>query len=200
MEKGKKKVIKDPKVRGEWVESVFMARASEQGLAVSKPWGDSNTFDFVVGRPGRFASVQVKSTTFPMGGGYGCAVRKQGARYARGSFDFLAAYVIPEDAWYIIPASRIEGKASVILCSSSKEAKYEEYRETWGLLQRAVACEEPARIEEPAEEAVSPAQVAAQPMGPAMVRMQNAFNFMRRHFERVGVVPEKSPGDVDPSG
>ncbi|MGC2328565.1 MAG: hypothetical protein WA604_17770, partial [Candidatus Sulfotelmatobacter sp.] len=35
-------IIKDPKARGEWVESVFMARASEHGLAVSKPWGESN--------------------------------------------------------------------------------------------------------------------------------------------------------------
>ena len=32
MAKRKAKIIKDPKVRGEWVESVFMARAGEQGL------------------------------------------------------------------------------------------------------------------------------------------------------------------------
>ncbi len=98
MKRRKPGIIKDPKSRGEWVESVFMVRAGEQGLAVSKPWGDSRSYDFVVGRPGRFVSVQVKSTTVESGGGYACAIRKQNQGYARGSFDFVAAYVVQEDA------------------------------------------------------------------------------------------------------
>src|SRR5260370_35359774 len=67
MKRRKPGIIKDPKSRGEWGESVFMVRAGEQGLAVSKPWGDSRSYDFVVGRPGRFVSVQVKSTTVESG-------------------------------------------------------------------------------------------------------------------------------------
>src|SRR5258708_14818741 len=77
MKRRKPGIIKDPNIRGEWVESVFMVRAGEQGLVVSKPWGDSRSYDFVVGRPGRFVSVQVKSTTVESGGGYACAIRKQ---------------------------------------------------------------------------------------------------------------------------
>jgi hypothetical protein len=46
-----------------------MVRAVEQGLPVSRPWRDSNSFDFVVGKPGRFVSVQVKSTTVKKVGG-----------------------------------------------------------------------------------------------------------------------------------
>jgi len=135
--KKQKRIIKDPKVRGEWVESVFMARAGEHGLAVSKPWGDSKSFDFVVGSPGRFVGVQVKSTVFEMGGGYACSLKRNNKPYARGSFDFVAAYVIPEDAWYIIPAGKIGDKESLILCSAAKQAQYEAYREAWHLLKEA---------------------------------------------------------------
>lgn len=201
--KTKRKIIRDPKVRGEWVESLFMARASEQGLAVSKPWGDSNTFDFVVGRPGRFVSVQVKSTMAESGGGYACAVKKQGEVYARGSFDFLAAYVIPEDVWYIIPAEKVEGKASVGLCSDSTTAKYEEYREAWHRLREAGGTEE---LKDPVLEKAASSGPAAEPgdsaqsesggtvaqgtpMGPGVARMQNAFNFIRRQMERGGRTP-----------
>jgi PD-(D/E)XK endonuclease len=139
VEDRKEKFIKDPKLRGEWAESVFVERASARGLAVSKPWGDSKSFDFVVGSPGRFVSVQVKSTTVEMGGGYMCTVKKNNQRYARGAFDFLAAYVIPEDVWYIVPAGKFAGRVTLILSSNSAEAKYEKYREAWDLLREAAA-------------------------------------------------------------
>jgi hypothetical protein len=47
------------KLRGEWTEMRFMVRAAEVGLPISKPWGDSRSFDFVVGWPRHFAAVQV---------------------------------------------------------------------------------------------------------------------------------------------
>jgi len=62
MKRRRTRSIKEKKDRGEWAESVFIARASEHGLPVSKPWGDSNSFDCVVGRPGKFVAVQVKCT------------------------------------------------------------------------------------------------------------------------------------------
>jgi len=66
MKKRTAKIIKDSKQRGEWAESVFMARAAENGLPVSKPSGDSSSFDCVVGRPGKFVAVQVKCTMVEM--------------------------------------------------------------------------------------------------------------------------------------
>lgn len=74
MKKRKPKIIKDKKKRGEWAESVFMARAGEQGLPVSKPWGDSRSYDCVVGNPGKFVAVQVKCTIARLesGEGYNC--------------------------------------------------------------------------------------------------------------------------------
>ena len=83
--------------------------------------------------------------------------------YRAGVFDFLAAYVIREDAWYIIPAKVIRGVASASLCTSEREARYEEYREAWHLLRKATEC-----VEAQDESANEPEEVA---IGPAMRRM-----------------------------
>jgi len=133
----RKKIINDKKLRGEWAESVFMERATQHGLAVSKPWGEMNSYDFVVGKSGRFVSVQVKSTTAELGDGYLCTVRGGHKAYRAGSFDFLAAYAVPADTWYLIPAELIRGKKSLTLYPDSKTAKYEKYREAWHLLKEA---------------------------------------------------------------
>ena len=188
----KPRIIKDPKARGEWVESVFVARASGHGLAVSKPWGESRSYDFVIGRPGRFVGVQVKSTVVESGVGYACAVKKNNKAYSRGEFDFLAAYVIPEDAWYIIPASKIEGKESVGLYSKSNHARYEEYREAWQLLREASegsADGEAAEGESCAEDSAGAESAEGQrPPASAAGRMEAAMNYFKQRLER---------GDVD---
>ena len=198
--KGRKpKMIEDKKIRGEWAESVFVPRATEHGLPVSKPWGEMNSFDFVVGRPGRFASVQVKSTTMRLGTGYQCYVRGGHKAYASGSFDFLAAYVIPDDVWYIIPASVIRGLESISLYPHSPTAKYEQYREAWHLLQEAAGCEEDPLLPKTGRSgAPTPSPTASDdegaaadltPMGTATQRMQNAFDFVRRQMEKGGRTP-----------
>jgi hypothetical protein len=180
MKKRKAKIIEDPKRRGEWVESVFMARAGEVGLAVSKPWGDSRSYDFVVGRPGRFVGVQVKSTTIKSGGGYMCVIRRQGKAYTRGSFDFVAAYVVPEDVWYIIPVREIRGRECVSLCSESKHNKNEKYREAWHLLREAA--ELGGDREGYAEEPAAVAEAGRFPTN-AVGRMEAAADFVRRQME-----------------
>ena len=142
MKKRKPKFIKDPKKRGEWVESVFMARAGEVGLPVSKPWGDSKSYDFVVGRPGQVrggaGEVHDASST---GAGTSAASRGRGKKRIRaGSFDFLAAYVVLEDAWYIIPADGTSGagdSAFVVCVRDSSRNENEKYREAWHLLREA---------------------------------------------------------------
>src|SRR5437667_5576350 len=49
------------KRRGEMAEAKFLAKASELGFAVSKTWGDSDAYDFIVQTGGRLWKVQVKS-------------------------------------------------------------------------------------------------------------------------------------------
>jgi hypothetical protein len=128
--------ITNKKLRGEWAEMVFMTRAIELGLPISKPWGEMRSFDVIVGRTRHFVSVQVKSTILEseFGNAFVCTVRGGHKPYPPGSFDFLAAYVVDENAWYIIPEAETWGKGSVTLHPNSPLAKYEEYREAWHLL------------------------------------------------------------------
>ena len=163
--------------RGVWAESVFVARAAENGLEISKPFGDSGRFDCVVGGPGKFVAVQVKCTMakLPAGKGYIRNLKCNNKKYRAGSFDFLAGYVIPEDAWYIVPEKAIRGLGSICLCSAVP--KYEQYREAWQLLREA-GCEEAT------EETVIEPQES--PVGPGIARMQGAMNFFRSYLEKGG--------------
>jgi len=126
--------IKHPKLRGEWAELRFMARAAEHGLLVTKPWGDTARYDFAVEHKGKFLRVQVKSTMHRRGAGYSCNVVADGKPYENKDLDFLAAYVIPEDVWYIIPAEAFKGQTRVGLYPGAKDSKYYCYEEAWHLL------------------------------------------------------------------
>jgi hypothetical protein len=189
MKKRRTKIIKDKKERGEWAESVFIARATEEGLPASKPWGDTRSYDCVVGRPGKFLAVQVKCTIFknPEGEGYICSTSSSHKRYRPGAFDFLAAYVIPEDAWYIIPAKLILGMKAISLCTVSGEAKYEHYREAWTLLRKASDIGE----HESSVEQSPPEQPAVAPPTSAVGRMAAAASYFKRYLEGSTGVPGK---------
>lgn len=194
MKKGKAKTthtITDKKKRGEWVELRFMASAAEHNLPASKPFGDSENFDVVVGRPGKFVAVQVKCTVFRSKNdeGYVCSVCSSHKTYRPGAFDFLAAFVVPEETWYILPAKEIEGMRSVTLCAPT--GRYEKYREAWELLREAVG-EDTSEGTCADAGSAAPVQTAA-PKIPsnALERMEAAFNFVRRELERGGAGPTR---------
>ena len=174
--------IADKKKRGEWVELRFMAEAAERNLPACKPFGDSENFDVVVGRPGKFVGVQVKCTVFRSknGEGYLCSVCSSHNIYKPGAFDFLAAYVVPEDVWFILPAKEIMGMRSVSLCTPT--SRYEKYREAWELLREAVGMREEAEAAS-GEVAEEPEAVETLPRN-AMERMQTSLKFVRRQWER----------------
>ena len=176
MKKRKTDVIPDKKKRGEWVELRFMAEAAERDLPASKPVGDSENFDVVVGRPGKFVGVQVKCTVFRSknGEGYLCSVCSSHNVYRPGAFDFLAAYVVPEDVWFILPAKEVVGMRSVSLCTPT--GRYEKYREAWELLREAVQVTGEASEAE-AEEA-GPETLPRN----ALERMEAAMKFAKRHW------------------
>ena len=48
--------------------------------------------------------------------------------------DFVAAYVIPADTWYILPIKATNGQSDLLLTPHSQNAKYERYKEAWHLL------------------------------------------------------------------
>ena len=127
-----------PKRRGEWAELQFMAKAAKLGLRISKPWGECR-YDVVVESGGRFIRIQVKSTICRRRKGfYACSVKPSPTSrpYRRGEFDFVAAYLIPEDIWYIFPAKVVVngGRGRIILSSSSPASKHAPYKEAWDLL------------------------------------------------------------------
>ena len=117
----------------------FMAIASEHGLRVSKPYGDSARYDFVVESKGRLLRVQVKSTTAKRYGGYLChAVHSIATPYTPEQIDFFAIMVIPKEVWYIVPAEVVlSNKTYLLLSPGRKREKYGRYREAWDLLRNA---------------------------------------------------------------
>src|SRR6266849_6103808 len=134
-------VFKNFKERGEWVELRFMAQAMGLGLRVSKPWGDSSAYDVGVESGSRILRVQVKSTTSRIGSGYLCRLKPNPATepYTEEQLDFFAAYVIPEDVWYLIPAGVVLlSRGDLMLCPVQPwkydRFKDECYREAWDLL------------------------------------------------------------------
>jgi hypothetical protein len=138
------------KQRGEWVELQFMAEAAQRRFAVSKPWGDTQAYDVGVENGVHYLRVQVKSTTMRSGAGYLCQFKPNYRKrhdYSMDQIDVFAAYVIPENAWYLIPAALLLGKrrhAMAMLCPLTKPKKkacyrYECYREAWRLLTKGRA-------------------------------------------------------------
>ena len=90
--------IKNCKERGEWAELCFMAKAAGHGLRVSKPYGDSASYDVGVEREGRILRVQVKSTLYRRRGIESYSLNVHGPRrqrYKKGTVDFFAVYLIP---------------------------------------------------------------------------------------------------------
>ncbi len=50
-------------------------------------------------------------------------------RYRKSDVDYIAAYVGPEDEWYVIPVERIPSAFTIVL-----PGRYERYREAWDQL------------------------------------------------------------------
>jgi len=61
-------------------------------------------------------------------------VRRSNGGYLGDPFDFVAAYGIVEDVWYIIAAAGILRKQRVMLYPGHEGSKYGPYREAWDLL------------------------------------------------------------------
>ena len=110
------------------------------GFKVSKPWGDSSAYDVGVECGERILKIQVKSTDCRMGTGYLCGFKpnEHSERYTIKKVDFFAAYVIPENVWYVLPAGVVlETKSmDLMICPVQKRKydryRYEEYRNAWG--------------------------------------------------------------------
>ena len=127
------------KRRGEVAEAAFLHKATSLGFSVAKPWGESDRFDFIVETGGRFLRVQIKSAySGDQYGGYTFHAHGNTHTdvYTSHDIDFLVAYIVPENIWYILPIKTFAGISGAKLFPSSRRlrSRYEKYREAWGLM------------------------------------------------------------------
>jgi len=139
--------IRHPKKRGERAELQFMLRAASHSLTVSKPWGDSARFDFIVTWRHTSNRIQVKSTIQFARGAYIAVItpyhRDKHGRltprpYTRAQIDFFAIYLVPEDTWYIIPRDQLpRSRTNLSLNPSAPGSRYFPFKEAWPLLKKS---------------------------------------------------------------
>ncbi len=78
--------------------------------------------------------IQVKATSCKIDNAYACHLsRGPQKRYTKDDIDFIAAYIIPRDIWYIVPVE-MTGKSTLVLCPDKEDSKHARYKEAWHLL------------------------------------------------------------------
>jgi hypothetical protein len=126
-----------------------MHQAMQRGFTVAKPFGDSAPYDMVVhaalrvARPGRLWRVQVRSVAAIREGSYRvrawCRAGRDIAPLTIRETDFIAAWVIPLDAWYIVPVTAFSPRTNLIFYPHRHPpvGLWEHYRDAWPLLRRS---------------------------------------------------------------
>jgi PD-(D/E)XK endonuclease len=132
---------RNTKRTGELSEAAFLLKAETLGFHVSRPWGDSERYDFILDAGPRLWRVQLKCTEVLRARGYDIqpiyAIYGQGkVVYSAADIDALVVHIIPMDAWYVIPVEDFFPSKSLrfypdVAC---KRARWEKYREAWDLL------------------------------------------------------------------
>jgi hypothetical protein len=85
----------------------------------------------------RLIRVQVKATTQLVDGLYRVNAHRRingrAVAYKLSEIDFFAAYIIPEDSWFIFPLPHILGLTSLLLSPKRRRLPglYDPYREAW---------------------------------------------------------------------
>jgi PD-(D/E)XK endonuclease len=146
---------------GELAEAAFLVKVAGLGYAASKPWGDSERYDFILDTGNNTGNatrnntgdehrnhiwrVQIKCTQLLNARGYQVQStytdRKKKGHYTAADIDVLVAYILPLDLWYIIPAEAFPASASLRFYPegniSGRPARFEQYREAWHLFRSA---------------------------------------------------------------
>lgn len=134
------KEFRNTKRTGELVEAAFLHKAVGLGLRVTKPWGDSERYDFVLDSGRRLWRVQIKCTAVERAGGYHIqpihfVYGKNKVVYTADDIDVLAAHAVPLDVWYVVPVAALAAGTSLRLYPDHgcKTARFDKYREGWDL-------------------------------------------------------------------
>jgi len=120
-----------PKALGEAAEAAFLAKVTSLGFGVSKTWGDSERYDFILDSGKRLWRVQVKSSRHFDGSRY-IVKLKGAAAYTAEEIDFIVAYIVPENLWYVIPISVAALRGQMYVSpGGTRHFRHEKYREAW---------------------------------------------------------------------
>lgn len=135
---------------GDLGERAFEYVAGEHRIATAVPRSQGLPLDVIaiVRRKGYPVwKVQVRCVAYREYQRYSVSLRKVhgkrkvgGEPYERGDFDFFAVWIVPEDAWYIIPFDELPMKRTAISlhprAKSKKElGRLDRFRDRWDLLQ-----------------------------------------------------------------
>jgi hypothetical protein len=89
--------------------------------------------------------VQVKTSTCVRDRRYQLCVQRiihrRWVAYKKSKLDFVVAYLMPEQAWYVLPMSMIAGRRSLLLAPPGFRGKNRltQYQEAWHLLGKPTA-------------------------------------------------------------
>jgi len=130
-----------PKRMGELSELDFLRKAMGMGMIVSKPWGDSYRYDFIVDTNGRLFRAQVRSTENRFGHrGYAVHASVYVGRKIVGltakDIDVIVAYIVSRDIWYVVPVKAFVPRKNLWFYpdGSKKGAMFEKFREAWWVM------------------------------------------------------------------
>jgi PD-(D/E)XK nuclease superfamily protein len=151
---------------GELAEAKFLAKATSLGFGVARPWGDER-YDLILDSGYHFARVQVKSTIGRTPSEYGVMVAsKTMVAYDETAIDFLVAYLVPEDIWYVVPVKVLKGMQCLYFYPRGRgTSRWEKYREAWCQMACPLHENGPSEIvtprcrEDPARKALCPLKV-----------------------------------------
>lgn len=118
---------------GQIAELRFQLRATLNGLTVSKPFGDSASYDYIVDNGKRLYKVQVKSSHYyephrPNRFSFSLSRGSKKRGYKAKEVDFFAFYIGKLDCFYLIPARLIRLSKSFNLYAYGK---FEGFKENW---------------------------------------------------------------------
>jgi PD-(D/E)XK endonuclease len=137
--------VRNAKRRGELVEVAFLHKAVSLGFGAAKPYGDSESYDFILdAREGSVTPlwrVQVKSSGTMYKGAYhimAAHFTKKATKecYTKNQIDFLVAYIVPETTWYVLPVQVFTPRMflSFFPHNPDSRGRYEDYRDAWHLM------------------------------------------------------------------
>ncbi|HEY4902365.1 MAG TPA: group I intron-associated PD-(D/E)XK endonuclease [Candidatus Sulfotelmatobacter sp.] len=132
-----------PKQMGELWELDFLRKALGMGMIVSKPWGDSYRYDFVVDTAGKLWRVQVRATESRFGArGYAVHASVYKGRKIVGltkkDIDVIVAYIANRNIWYVVPVQAFVPRKNLWFYpdGSKKGAMFEKFRDAWWVMTR----------------------------------------------------------------